>query len=282
MPAMTDRVLVTGGTGKTGQFVAGLLAPRGIDVRIATRNPVSARHVRFDWSDTATHGPALEGVSAVYIVAPTDRIEQLSVMRPFLERAVSHVPGRLVLLSASSLQADGPMMGEVHSWLIKHAPLWTVLRPTWFMQNFTTQHLRSILDEGCVYSATRNGRVAFIDAADIAAVAVEALTNPALPSSDHVLTGPQALSYGDVAQAISAATGLTVRHCCLSVEELAARYAASGIPQSYALTLARMDEAIAQGAEDRITTELERITGRPAHTFADFLQGQHASFAQPR
>jgi uncharacterized protein YbjT (DUF2867 family) len=280
MPFMTDRVLVTGGTGKTGQFVAGLLAARGIDVRIATRNPVSAGQARFDWNDTATHGPALEGVDAVYIVAPTDRIEQLSVMRPFLERAVSHVPGRLVLLSASSLPAGGPMMGEVHAWLVQHAPLWTVLRPTWFMQNFTTQHRQSILGEGCVYSATRNGRVGFIDAADIAAVAVEALTDPALASGEHVLTGPQALSYDDIAKAISDETGLTVRHCCLSVEELAGRHAASGIPQSYALTLAQMDDAIAQGAEDRITAEVRRITGRPANTFAAFLQANRALFAE--
>ena len=278
MLAMNDQVLVTGGTGKTGRLVARQLALRGIAARIATRNPTSADQIRFDWADPATHGPALENIGAVYIVAPTDRAEQLQVMRPFLELAASQVSGRLVLLSASSLDEGGPMMGEVHAWLAAHAPRWTVLRPSWFMQNFTTQHLPSILHEGCLYSATGDGRVPFIDAADIAAVAVEALTDPALASGDHVLTGPEALTYDEVAGAISARTGRPVRHCQLSVPELAARHATFGIPEAYALTLARMDEAIAQGAEDRTTDEVQRITGRPAHSFADFLEDQHGVF----
>lgn len=278
---MNERILVTGGTGKTGQQVARYLALRGIEARIATRDPSLANQVRFDWRDATTHGPALEGVGAVYLVAPTDQTEQLSAMRPFLERAVLQVPGRLVLLSASSLEAGGPMMGEVHAWLSAHAPFWTVLRPSWFMQNFTTQHLHSILHEGCLYSATGDGRVPFIDAVDIAAVAVEALTNPALPSSEHVLTGPVALTYDEVADAISARIGRPVRHCRLTLEELAERYAGFGIPRSYALTLAGMDEAIAQGSEDRITLEVERITGRPANTLARFLDSQRALLAEP-
>lgn len=282
MPVMTDRVLVTGGTGKTGLLVARQLALRGIDARIATRNPFSADQIRFDWNDPATHGPALAGIGAVFIVAPTDRTEQLPVMRPFLEQAASQVPGRLVLLSASSLEAGGPMMGEIHAWLATHAPLWTALRPSWFMQNVTTQRLPSILHEGCLYSATGDGRVPFIDAADIAAVAVEALTDRALASRDHVLTGPEALTYDEVAEAISARTGRPVRHCRLSVPELAARYATFGIPEAYALTLARMDEAIGQGAEDRTTEEVQRITGRPARCFADFLEDQRALFAYRR
>lgn len=169
---MPDRVLVTGCTGKTGRLVAGLLADRGVEVRIATRHPSSADQIRFDWDDAATHGPALYGVTSIYLVAPTDRMEHLPAMRPFLEQAVVRVPGRLVLLSASSLDEGGPMMGAVHAWLHAHAPRWTVLRPSWFMQNFTTQHVPSILNKGRVYSATENGRVPFIDAADIAAVAV--------------------------------------------------------------------------------------------------------------
>jgi uncharacterized protein YbjT (DUF2867 family) len=281
MRAMTDWVLVTGGIGKTGQHVAAQLAARRIRTRIATRYPSCSDQVRFDWDDPATHGPALEGVSAIYVVAPTDRTEQLAVMRPFLERAVLQISGRLVLLSASSLDAGGPMMGAVHAWLADHAPRWTALRPSWFMQNFTTQHLQSILGEGTIYSATQDGRVPFIDAADIAAVAVAALTGSTPVSRDHVLTGPQALSYDEVAVAISAATGQAVRHCRLSVDQLADRYMKLGMPRPYASLLAGMDEAVAQGAEDRTTEEVQQITGRSARTFADFLEDQRTAFASP-
>jgi uncharacterized protein YbjT (DUF2867 family) len=276
---MRDRVLVTGGTGKTGRLVADGLTGRGIETRIATRRPRSADQVRFDWGDPTTHDAALDGVTSMYLVAPTDRADHLSVMRPFLERAVARVPGRLVLLSASSLDEGGPMMGEVHAWLHAHAPRWTVLRPSWFMQNLTTQHLSSILDDGCLYSATADGRVPFIDAADIAAVAVEALCDPALASGDHVLTGPEALTYDEVAQAITEVTGSAVRHCRLSAHELVARYETVGLPHDYAAMLAGMDDVIAKGAEDRTTTDVQDMTGRPATSLASFLASQRATFA---
>lgn len=273
---MHDRVLVTGGTGKTGRSVAEQLAIQWAEARIATRRPSAADHVRFDWEDTTTHAPALDGVSSVYLVAPTDRAEHLPVMLPFLEQAVARVPGRLVLLSASSLDERGPMMGAVHGWLRAYAPRWTVLRPSWFMQNFTTQHLPSIIGEGRIYSATQGGRVPFIDAADIAAVAVRALTDPTLASDDHVLTGPRTLTYDEVARAITEVSGRAVRHHRLSADELTDRYVGFGMSRHYASVLAGMDDAIAHGAEDRTTDEVKRMTGRPANDFASFLIDQRA------
>ena len=275
---MNERVLVTGGTGKTGRLVAHQLVARGVAARIATRHPTSADQVRFDWDDGASHGAALDGVGSIYLVAPTDRMEQLPTMRPFLEQAVERGMARLVLLSASSLEEGGPMMGQVHAWLHASAPRWTVLRPSWFMQNFITQHLPSIVTEGCIYSAARDGRVPFIDAADIAAVAVEALVDPTLASGDWVLTGPEALTYDEVALLIAAATGRPVRHCRLSVDELARRHAGFGIPDHYALTLARMDEAISCGSENRTTTEVQQVTGRAPVTLASFLAAHRSAF----
>lgn len=139
------------------------------------------------------------------------------------------------------------------------------------MQNFTTQHLPSIVNEGLVYSATQNGRVPFIDAADIAAVAATALIDPAFVSRDLVLTGPDAMTYDDVADAITAAIDRPVRHCRLSREELASRYVSVGIPAHYASTLADMDDAIAHGSEERTTKEVEQIIGRKPTTFSGFL-----------
>lgn len=279
---MVDRVLVTGGTGKTGSLVAQLLAARGVEARIATRNATAPEQVRFEWSDKASFHAALDGVGAVYLVAPTDRTDHLSVMRPLLEQAVEQGVAQLVLLSASSLHEGAPMMGEVHAWLRAHAPRWVVLRPSWFMQNFVTQHLRSILHEGCIYSATQDGRTPFIDAADIAAMAVEALVGATFASGERVLTGPEALSYDEVAARITAVAQRPVRHCRLSVEELARRLAGFGIPEHYAAALARMDDAISQGSEDRITTEVEQGTGRKPTKLADFLAANREAFLPPR
>lgn len=278
---MIDRVLVTGGTGKTGSLVAQRLAARGVDTRIATRKATTPEQVRFEWGDVASHRAALDGVDAIYLVAPTDRTDHLSVMRPLLEQAVAQGVARLVLLSASSVDEGGPMMGEAHAWLHANAPRWVVLRPSWFMQNFVTQHLPSIVHEGRIYSATQDGRVPFIDAADIAAVAVEALADPTFGSGERVLTGPEALSYDEVADRIAAVAQRPVSHCRLSVEELARRYAGFGIPEQYADTLARMDEAISHGSEDRITTEVEQVTGRKPAKLTDFLAAHSGAYHQP-
>lgn len=276
---MSDRVLVTGGTGKTGQRVATLLAGRGVEARVAMRLPRQPGQVRFDWRDAGTFNDALDGVGAAYLVAPTDDLDILPAMQPFLERALERGLGRLVLLSASSLEEGGPMMGAVHAWLRAEAPAWSVLRPTWFMQNFTEhQHAHTIREAGAIYSATGDGRVTFIDAEDIAAVAAEALAGPGLPNGDLVLTGPEALSYGAVADLIAAAVGRPVRHHRLSVPEMAQRFEQVGLPAGYAAALAAMDGAIAEGSENRVTGEVERVVGRPPTSFAAFAADHAATW----
>ena len=275
---MHDRVLVTGGTGKTGRRVARRLIERGVPALVGSRAPASQAtagpdHVRFDWRDLETFDAALDGVRAAYLVAPTDTMDHLPAMRPFLERALADGIERLVLLSAASLPEGGPMMGAVHAWLAGHAPGWTVLRPSWFMQNFSeAQHLAAIRDEGRIYTAAGDGRVPFIDAEDIAAVAVEALTAPGFDNGELVLTGPEALTYDQVAATIGAMTGRPVVHHRLSAAELVTWLEGLGIPPDYAHGLAAMDEAIADGAEDHTTAAVERVVGRPATGFAAFAR----------
>lgn len=275
---MTKRILVTGATGTTGSLLAGLLREQGVEVAAATRRATGSGQVPFDWSDSATFAPALNGADAVYVVAPTDRTDQLPVMRPFLERAVEQVPGSIVLLSAASLPAGGAMMGAAHAWLRDNAPRWAALRPSWFMQNFIGQYLPSIMTEDRLYSATGDGRVPFIDAADIAAVAAVALLAPARASGELVLTGPVALTYDEAAAMISDVSGRPIRHYRLSVAALAERYRSFGLPPDYANLLAAMDDAIAHGAEDRITTTVLDVTGRAPTPLVAFLAQNRESF----
>lgn len=199
---MTKRVLVTGGTGKTGRGVVERLSKLGIKSTIATRNPKSANETRFDWADPST-SIAFEGCNAAYLVAPTDRIDHLAVMQPMLETALGAGVTRFVLLSASSIEPGGPMMGEVHAWLANHAPEWAVLRPSWFMQNLSEgQHLKPILEEGAIYSATEDGKIGFIDAADIAACAAALFAAERTENGDHILScaeGPLSRYFGNLA-----------------------------------------------------------------------------------
>jgi ergot alkaloid biosynthesis protein len=274
---MRDRILITGGTGKTGCRVAQRLRQQNVQPLVASRSAKGPDTVCFDWSNTTSFDGALDGVFAIYLVAPSNVAEPLAAMTPFLERALDTGVERFVLLSASSLEEGGPMMGAVHDWLRRHASRWVVLRPTWFMQNFSEQqHLPTILEEGVIYSATGDGRVGFIDAEDIAATAAQALTAPDFPNGDVILTGPESLSYDDAAALISSASGRRVRHHRLTEQELADRLQVGGMAENYARVLAAMDTAISLGAEDRLTDGVLRATGRAPERFIDFATREAA------
>ncbi|MEU9129344.1 NAD(P)H-binding protein [Kitasatospora sp. NPDC048540] len=276
MTTTARTTLVTGATGTTGRRVTAGLAAEGHRVRATSRTaaPVEgAQSVRFDWNEPATWDAALDGVDRAYLVPPVGSSDPAAVMVPFLRRARAAGMRRAVLLSSSAIPAGGPAVGRVHQVLPDLFEEWAVLRPSWFMQNFTgdTPHARSIREEGAIRTACGQGRVGFVDAADIAAVAVRALTDDQAANTDLVLTGPQALSYDEAAAAIAEVTGRPVVHRHLTFEQLRDRWAAE-IPLEFATMLAGMDRAIADGAEDRTTDTVERLTGRPPGTFRDFVE----------
>ncbi|MFI1364167.1 NmrA family NAD(P)-binding protein [Streptomyces griseochromogenes] len=270
----TSATLVVGATGTTGRGVTAGLTAKGYRVKAAGRSatPVEgAEPVRFDWNKPSTWDEALDGVDRVYLIPPIGSSDPAAAMLPFLRRARTAGVHRAVLLSSSAIPAGGPAVGQVHEALPGLFEQWAVLRPSWFMQNFTgsTPHARSIREDGAILTASGDGRVGFIDAQDIAAVAVCALTDEQAPNTDLILTGPQTLSYGDVAAIISEVTGRPVVHRHLTFEQLRDRWAAE-IPLEFATMLAGMDRAIAGGAEDRTSDTVQRLTGRPPGSFRAF------------
>ncbi|GGS89569.1 NmrA family NAD(P)-binding protein [Streptomyces cinerochromogenes] len=274
--SLPGTTLVIGATGTTGRRTAARLAAAGQHVKAASRRatPVAgAEPVRFDWYDPATFSGALAGADRVYLVAPLGDPDPAEVMLPFLRQARATGVHRAVLLSSSAIPEGGPGVGTVHQALPGLFDEWAVLRPSWFMQNFTGSHAhaRSIRTHGEILTATGTGRVGFIDAEDIAAVAVHALTDDRTLDADVVLTGPEALGYEDVATVVSQVTGRPVVHRSLTYEEMRDRLAAQ-MPLEFAAMLAGMDRAIAEGAEDRTTDTVRRLTGRPPHSFREVAE----------
>lgn len=271
---MSGIVLVIGGTGKTGGRLIERLGEEGWAARCASRSAKAlpgAEGVAFDWCDPQGHDAALAGVESIYLVAPVGSNDPIEVMEPFIERAIAQGVRRLVLLSSSLIEEGGPAMGAVHALLRRRAPEWAVLRPSWFMENFSVgQHLATIRDEDAIYSATDDGRVPFIAVDDIAEVAFRALTNEETPNDGLVLTGPNSMSYDEAAAVIGAARGRAVRHVRLTGEELTARFKAFGLAHEYAAMLAGLDRAIAAGAEARTTQVVARLTGRAPWSLDDF------------
>lgn len=256
-------ILVTGATGTVGSYLCEYL---GADAVAASRRGA----VRFDWYDDATWDAALESVDRMYLIAPVGASDPVVAMRPFLERALSGGVKRAVLQSGSPVGARDPGLGRVHEAVAATFPEWAVLRPSWFMQNFTGEHVQgeAIRTRGELVSATGTGRVGFIDARDIAATAASVLTSDTALNRDPILTGPQALSYDDVAAIIGTHHGRPIRHVGVTPERLAEIFESGGMPTEYATTLAAMDAAIASGSENRVTDEVLRLTGRPPRAFA--------------
>ncbi|WP_225821667.1 NAD(P)H-binding protein [Streptomyces naphthomycinicus] len=268
--------LVIGATGTTGGRTAARLAAAGHRVKAASRRATPVRGtepVRFDWYDPSTFGGSLAGADRVYLVPPPGDPDPAAVMLPFLRQARAAGVHRAVLLSSSAISERGPGVGAVHQALPGLFDQWAVLRPSWFMQNFTGTHVhaRSIRTHGEILTAAGTGRVGFVDADDIATVAVHALTADRAPGTDLVLTGPQALGYDDVAAIAAEVTGRPVVHRALTYEDMRDRLAAQ-MPLEFAAMLAGMDRAVSAGAEDRTTDTVRRLTGRPPHSFREVAE----------
>lgn len=180
---------------------------------------------------------------------------------------VQEIPWRQVHETAD------PLPWDPNAELVRRLPEWAVLRPSWFMQNFTGNHaVAQGVAAGEIVTATGDGRVAFVDADDIAAVAVKALTGTP-HNAEHVITGPEALSYAEAAAMIETRTGTTVKHRSITAAELA-QHLAAHVPEPFAVMLAALDEAISAGAEDRVTTTVEDVTGRKPRSFREFVAAQ--------
>ncbi|MFG1792868.1 NmrA family NAD(P)-binding protein [Nocardia sp. NPDC049149] len=273
------RILVTGGTGTTGSRVAAQLRAEAAEVRVASRKPHGPGQIRFEWTEPNTHAAALAGMDGCYLVPPIGAIDPAPLVAPFLAAAVRAGVRRVVLLGSSAITAETPGVGELYGLVREAVPEWAVLRPSWFMQNFTGAHpvAAGIRAAGEIVTATGSGRVAFVDADDIAAVAVRALLDPAPHNAEHVLTGPEALSYSTAAAVVAEVTGRAVRHRSVGRIEFTALVNESGVPAEFAAMLATLDDDIRQGAEDRVTTVVPDVTGRAARSFREHVVRHRAA-----
>lgn len=281
----TRTVLVTGATGNTGSRVVGGLRESGRPVRAASRNPGAADPdaVTFDWADAATFAPALAGVGAVYLVAPVGVADPMPMVRPFFEAAAAAGVRRVVQLSSSAVGRGDPVLGEIHDLGARAFDEYTALRPSWFMQNFVGDHplADGIRGSREVVTATGEGRLGFIDAADIAAVAVQALIRSRPLDDELLLTGPETLSYPEAAALVEDVLAEPVRHLDLTTDELATRLTAAGYPREFATALAALDGRIRAGEQDFVTTTVAEILGRPPTRLRDFLIRERSALTRP-
>ena len=264
--------LVLGGTGRTGSLLARRLTERGHGARTAARHGAD---VVFDWDDPATHADALVGVDGLYLVTPVMRVTYADQVAAFLDLAEAAGVRHVTYLSTYGAD-EAPAridIGAVDAALAARSALThSVVRPAWVMQNFTDAHLPVV--DGAITVPTGDGTEAFVDAADIAAVAAETLLAPEVHDGAlYSPTGPQALTVGEVADIISAVTGQSVTHHDLAPEAWIGGAVAAGIvPADYAVMLRWLTGTIITGHGSTPNDDIEKVTGRKATTFREFAQ----------
>lgn len=278
------KVLVTTPNGKVGQEVVKQLMARGVPVRVGAHTAERGEEafpgadVRVvDYEDPATFGPALEGATALYLASPAT--SEPDPERALIDAAKASGVRRVVKLSMFGAQVAGDAlpMRAVEKHLEASGLAWTILRPTWFMQNFSTLHVPSIR-AGTLLEPAGTARRAYVDTRDVAAVAVKAFTEPGHEGKAYGLTGPELLDRSQVAEKIGAALGRTVRYrSCSDAEfhELMKPY----LPESYIELWLALYSDLREHRDGRVTDEVLRLLGHPPASFDQFARDFREAWA---
>ncbi len=273
-------ILVTGATGNVGGDVLRGLLELGEPLRAAVTDPSraasklpqSANLVRFDFSDPSTFGPALEGVSRVFLMRPP-MMGDPKVFQPFLEALKSIHLEQVVFLSLLGAQGNPVVPHRKLELAIEKLEIPHVfLRPSFFLQNLSTTHLQDILERNDLFVPAGNGRTSFIDARDIAAVAVRALTVPHIVNGGIDLTGPEALTYSEVAEIFSQVLGRQITYSDPAALRFGREMRRRGMKSAFVNIMILIYTTNRLGLAARITNDVERILGRKPISVRGFVK----------
>ena len=260
---MSDEpVVVLGATGTTGRRVADLLRAAGVPVRAASRTG----EVRFDWSDPATWEPAVAGAARMYLMAPDEQAIDPSFVSCAVERGVRHI----VLLSSQAIEAMGDERLLAAERTVRESGAeWTIVRPSWFNQNFDEGFFHPAVMAGEVTVPVGDLRQAFVDAGDIAALAAAALTEDGHAGRSYAVMGPHALSFAEAVDIIGRAAGRPVRFLG-TAEAYAEAMSALGYPTEQTQREIESFAALRQFGDQQPNDVVRRVAGRDPKDFESY------------
>ncbi len=270
MIPMSQHILVIGATGKTGRRVADRLSAAGHRVRSGSRSAP----IPFEWEDDSTWDAALDGVDAVYVsFYPDLAVPGAAEAAGSLAAAATRAGvTRLVLLSGR-----GEPGAEAGERAVRAAfPTATVVRAAWFFQNFSESYLLEPVLEGVVALPVGDVREPFIDADDIADVAVAALTDGRHAAELYEVTGPRLLTFAEAVAEIAAATGREIAYVPVSSAEYLAA-AAGEVPSDVLWLLQHLFTEVLDGRNAHLTDGVQRALGRAPHDIGDFARATAAA-----
>lgn len=272
-----ETILVTGATGKLGSAVVQALQGRGIYVRAAARHTTRLKWkelvqpVLFDYEDKGLYKAALDGVSGVFLIAPPLDVRAPEKLIPFIDK-IKETGVRYVVFN-SAIKADlneqNPLR-IIELYLLNSGIACTILRPNFFMENFTGW-LAPMIDAGEMYVAADDAKTSFISVEDIAQVAAVCLMEKH-SGEQYTLTGIEPLGYGDVARIISQVSGRTVNYKPISEKELIVGAREQGMSESEIQFMAQLFASVRNGLVAETTNTVLQVTGKAPITFKEFAQ----------
>jgi uncharacterized protein YbjT (DUF2867 family) len=262
--------LVLGGTGKTGRRVAERLKARGVPTRVGSRSGEPP----FDWEDEATWAPALRDVESVYVSYTVPDIAvpgAVEAVGSFAELAVESEVRRLVLISGRGEEEAQRAERVVQEVSEKAGAEWTIVRCAWFSQNFSESYFLEPILSGDVALPAGEVPEPFVDAEDIADVAVAALTEEGHAGQLYELTGPRLLTFEEAIGEIAYASGRKIRYVPVSVQEYASMLAEQEVPADYVWLLTYLYTEVLDGRNAYLTDGVQRALGREPRDFAAYV-----------
>jgi uncharacterized protein YbjT (DUF2867 family) len=267
----TQETLVLGGTGKTGRRVVQRLRARGVPTRIGSRSG----EPRFDWEDRSTWPPVLEGVRSAFVSYYPDLAlpGAVETVGSFAELAVESGVPRLVLLAG---RGEPEAEQAEHAVRESGADL-TIVRSTWFAQNFSEDYWVEGIRGGELALPAGDVPEPFVDADDIADVAVAALTDDRHIGELYELTGPRLLTFADAVDEIAEAVGRDIHYVPISLDDFAAAAAAQDAPAEIIELLTRLFGEVLDGRNAHLTDGVERALGREPRDFNEYARDAAAT-----
>lgn len=259
-------ILVLSANGKTGRRVAERLRARGDEVRACSRST----QPRFDWNDRTTWSAALAGVKRAYVTYQPDLAipGALDTVSAFFDAALTHGTQRIVLLSGrGEEEAEAAERA-----LQRSGACWTILRCSWFMQNFSEGFLLDPLREGTLALPVGDIKEPFVDADDIADVAVAALTQPGHENRLYELTGPRALSFGEALECIARATQRDLRLVPVPPDAFRAALLEAGVSQPETALILYIFTTVLDGRNEKPADGVRLALNREARSFQDYVR----------
>lgn len=281
-------IVLTGVTGTVGSRVAELLLARNEAVRLLCHGDAQRAYSRFgdqvevvvaDFDDPESIVAAFAGAHRIFQLTPGFPTPDVQLAREstLITSAVKAGVERVVKLSAASPDADSEISYvRVHALaerrLADSGLAYTMLRPAGFMQN-----LIGWARTGVIRTCAGDGLAAFVDARDIASVAVVALTEEGHEGKEYTLTGPTALSFDEMAAVLSTATGRDISHARVPRDTLIAGLREAGLPSWFAESLATQQTRYAAGMDSDVSHDITLVAGRPARSLDDFAREEFAT-----